>query len=110
MTRPLLTPTCERPRLTVWKFQIPKDSYPSIYMPIGAKILTVQMQYHQDIEDGGRPFIWAEVDPEEEGQDHRQFQVAGTGRGLSKNPRTYIGTWQNKWEVWHLFELLREEP
>ena len=37
----------------------------------------------------------------------RQFQVAGTGKGLSKNPRTYIGTWQDRFEVWHLFELLR---
>ncbi len=99
----------EAARHVIWKFEIPKDFYPSIYMPIGAKILTVQMQYEHGVSvEDGKPFIWAEVNPEMEGEEQRQFQVAGTGRGLSKNPRKYIGTWQDRWEVWHLFELLRE--
>ncbi len=101
----------DSPRPVIWKFPIKHNgtkSYPSMYLPIGAKILTVQMQYEHGVSvEDGKPFIWAEVNPEEEGQDHRQFQVAGTGQGLSKNPRTYIGTWQDKWMVWHLFELLR---
>ncbi len=89
----------------VWKFEVPEeriDNYPAIRMPVGAKILTVQMQ-------DGKSFLWAEVNPMA-ATELRQFQIAGTGRGLSKNPRAYIGTWQNRWEVWHLFELLREEP
>ncbi len=104
----------ESPRHVIWKFPIQPNfgnKYQSIYMPIGAKILTVQMQYEHGVSvEDGKPFIWAEVDPEEEGQDHRQFHIAGTGYGLSKNPRTYIGTWQDRWTVWHLFELLREAP
>ena len=100
MANPTLT-TCERPRTVIWKFLIPpSNGYPSIYMPIGAKILTVQLQM-------GVPCLWVEVNPEEEGQEQRQFQVVGTGRGLSKNPRNHIGTWQDGAYVWHLFELLR---
>ncbi len=101
-----MTHPAEAPRTMVWKFEIHKDSYPAIRMPIGAKILTVKM------ENGGpdaQPCIWAEVNPMA-ATELRQFQVAGTGQGLSKNPRTYIGTWQDRWLVWHLFELLREAP
>lgn len=103
-----MTHPAEAPRTSIWKFEIPRDTYPAIRMPIDAKLLTVQMQYmhSSNIEDGGKPFIWAEVNPMA-ATELRQFQVAGTGRGLSKNPRTYIGTWQDRFEVWHLFELLR---
>lgn len=68
----------------------------SVFMPAGARILTVQMQ-------GDTPTIWALVDPAKKPCD-RLIHVFGTGWDIPKHIDRYIGTWQDGGFVWHLFE------
>ena len=79
---------------TIWKFPIPLDATIEIKMPIGATLLTVQMQ-------GSRPMLWAIVDPASD-MVTRILRIAGTGTGEPEG--RYVGTWQHHGYVWHLFD------
>ena len=73
-----------------------------IDMPVGADILTVQMQDNM-------PFIWALVNPNETNRISRCLELYGTGHNISYEKgeeRKYIGTFQftDCGEVYHLFE------
>lgn len=74
-----------------------KDKF-NIEMPIGAKILTVQVQ-------GNVPCIWALVDTEQH-LEIRYFILVGTGQPLDEFYGNYIGTIQQEhgYFVWHIFE------
>ncbi len=84
---------------TIWKYELPIVDHPVIYMPRGAKVLSVQMQR-------GVPCIWAEVLSSMPGEE-RHFRLVGTGheiRGLERS--RFIGTFQvDAVLVFHLFEL-----
>jgi hypothetical protein len=70
---------------TIWKFQVPVQDEITVDMPVGAKILTVQMQ-------AGSPCIWALVDADAPVQP-RHFAWRGTGHdagGLAL--LKYVGT------------------
>ncbi len=86
----------------IWKFHIPDPSSQivSIEMPIGAEILTVQMQ-------GDEPCLWAVIDPSH-GKETRTFRWAGTGHLLG-TVGSYIGTIQmlGGGLIWHFFLMDR---
>jgi len=91
---------------SIWKFSLEIISYQKLFMPKGAKILTVQSQYNA-------PYIWAICNIEEREKEERKFEIFGTGNPYYENHffgmgHNYIGTFQldNGAFVWHLFELV----
>lgn len=85
----------------IWKFPLAVVSVNSLDMPKGAEILTVQTQ-------GDIPCLWAMVDPDAE-QERRYVEILGTGQPIFKADgceRRYIGTFQQRPFVWHVFERL----
>jgi hypothetical protein len=74
---------------TVWKFPINNIAdYVTLDMPIGAKVLTVQIQQ-------GIPCIWALVDTNTK-TEHRRFRIAGTNHDLTDaiDRLKYVGSFQ----------------
>jgi hypothetical protein len=67
-----------------------------VYMPRGAKVLTVQLQ-------GETIQLWALVD-ESKDSELRIFNIYGTGHLMPDNPGKYIGTVQIDSLVWHIFD------
>ena len=84
----------------IWKYPVPVTDLFEVEMPIGAEVITVQMQ-------GGAPYMWALVDSNRE-LETRFFRVAGTGNPLPDTMDLfgYLGTFQmlGGQLVWHLFE------
>jgi hypothetical protein len=84
----------------IWKFPVPLDVRPRLWMPKGAKVLTFQVQ-------GGKLCVWAEVDTEAT-TETRYFAVHGTGMEMpngTADSDVYVGTVQISGFVWHLYEL-----
>ncbi len=87
---------------TIWKYDL-KIGSNKIYMPIGAEILTVQMQ--NDL-----PVMWALLNPESP-KKNRVIQAFGTGWDIDcpvGTDRKYIGTIQldEFGLVYHFFEII----
>jgi hypothetical protein len=91
--------------LAVWKYAFDVMDRVEFLLPVGAKVLTVQVQ-------NGRPCIWVMVDPSEQQKVPRQFRVAGTGHMLEQDGEfdelQYIGTFQldEGRFIGHLFETV----
>ena len=86
----------------IWKFKLETTDTQSIEMPIGAKILTVQIQNQI-------PYLLALVDPVAE-KEMRCIEVFGTGNRMACKEgerKKYIGTYQlNEGAfVFHVFEV-----
>ena len=86
---------------TIYKYPVPVYDYVRVRMPVGARILTVQVQ-------NGTPCIWALVnaDPFALSED-RVFRLFGTGHNVPDGDAlTYVGTYQMNSGalVFHLFE------
>lgn len=76
------------------------DHTETIEMPVGAEILTVQMQ-------GLFPVIWA-ICPKHNSEPitrKRLFITYGTDQNIPEQTSTYIGTYQFKSFVGHVFEI-----
>jgi len=75
----------------------------TLRLPVGAKILSVQLQ-------DGQPTLWAMVDPREPATWIREFRVFWTGRfvpdATDYPPLVFLATIQMNGLVWHLFEAL----
>lgn len=83
----------------VWKFNLSVQSELKVSMPVGAQIISVQLQ-------NDTPVMWAIVDTQAE-KETKIFRVYGTGHNMPSMGLFYIGTWQEKSGfVWHLFEQL----
>lgn len=85
--------------MTIWKYDLEITDEQKIKMPLKAKVLCVQIQ-------NGLPKIWIKVNPENE-KEERTFLTVGTGHIMLKNDMQYdeyIGTYQFKELVFHLFE------
>lgn len=84
---------------TIWKFPLEITDRQEVEMPQGACILSVQM-------NGGRPCLWALVDPEKPSEKFVLF-IYGTGRPVDANGKAYVGTFQVRGMleiyVWHVF-------
>lgn len=86
---------------TIYKYSVPFEGVVgSIKLPIDAKIVDFNFQYHE-------PFIWAEVDTQLITED-RQFIVYGTGHMIDEKAK-YIATAHNAGFVWHLYEISNQD-
>jgi hypothetical protein len=86
---------------TIWKYDVPaisRGGCSRISMPVGAKVLSVQVQ-------GTTPVMWASVDPAAPKKD-RFFQIVGTGWNFDPSGLEFVGTFQIDGGslVFHLFE------
>lgn len=83
----------------VFKFPLEMSDEQKVLMPVGAKVLTVQMQ-------NGKPCLWAECNPDAECV-YRTFLVRGTGHPIDEIEKEYIGTIQlyGGSLVLHVFEI-----
>lgn len=83
----------------IWKYDVPITGEFSLPLPLGAKVLTVQVQ-------AGDPVLWALVDPDMH-RKARRFSVVGTGNPAEHiRAARYVGTFQLGRFVWHVFEHL----
>ena len=83
----------------VFKYRIPIDDSFVLKLPVGAKILMVQVQNQI-------PCIWALIDPDAVYED-RQFRLAGTGHPITEDNLAYIGSFRlYSWVIFHLFEVV----
>ncbi len=71
---------------TIWKFPLKVEDEQTINMPIGAKILCVQMQ-------GNVPTLWAVVD-ETAAKEPKKIYCHGTGHYINPDATVYLGTVQ----------------
>lgn len=81
---------------TIWKTPLESDGL--VNLPLGAEVLSVQMQDES-------PTIWTLVDPAAEKVPTR-LGVYGTGHPIPDNPGRFIGTFQMEGGalVFHLFQ------
>lgn len=87
---------------TIYKYPVKiADSF-QVVMPSQSAILTVQID-----QKDGLPYFWAGVDTNNT-DCIRFFEVYGTGNPMETcdGDRQYIGTFQSKGYVWHLFEFI----
>lgn len=88
----------------VYKYAISPTAYPTVQLPLGAKILHFDFQ-------AGEAFIWALVDPFLPHTEGRVFVVVGTGHDINTHNSDilkFIGTAMTGALVFHLFELQKE--
>ena len=83
----------------IWKFPLEAKDTQEIAMPIGARVLCVQIQR-------GIPCLWADRCQEGAPQASRVFFTHGTGHPMPKYPGKYIGTYQIEKSalVFHVYE------
>lgn len=70
---------------------------PTVEMPAGAQILTMQLQ-------GRTPTLWALVDTAESRNEVRKLRIFGTGHPLPSTELEHLGTFQHEAFVFHVFE------
>jgi len=89
----------------IYKYPLGLTDVQGIQLPLGAQILTVQVQ------PGSGLCLWAIVDPEATGQTRQTLiEIIGTGHPMLPVPRRYISTvqLQGGMLVFHIFERLTE--
>jgi len=84
--------------MVIFKYTLEVADLQGLYMPKGAKLLTVQNQH-------GRPQLWALVDLREM-RVPRRIAIYGTGNEIPDYPGVYVATFQqiNGSLVWHVFD------
>ena len=90
-------------RSCIYKYLMPDPGRAdSVYMPVGAEILDVQMQ-------NGNIEAWALVDADQYMNKERTFFTVGTGQLFPYDnvPIEHLGTVQNNGKVWHVFEVMK---
>ena len=93
---------------TIWKYQLEITDRQEIFMPYGAKILSVQVQHNILC-------LWARVRTYQnpvfgEVKEQRVIEIIGTGNpipelGIHEAKRKYIGSCIMGDFVWHIFEI-----
>lgn len=84
---------------TIYKYPVKITDAFTVDLPVGAEILTVQMQNDE-------PCMWVLVELEPGIRETRAFRIYGTGH-MVNDKDSYIGTFQQHDGrlVWHLFEV-----
>jgi hypothetical protein len=84
--------------ITIHKYQFEIADKVVIEMPIGADILSVQIQ-------NGKPTIWAKVETTYK-EEKKVFRIYGTGHELDlfAMEGRYLATIQQGQFVWHIFD------
>ena len=72
-----------------------------IRVPGGARLLTIQIQ-------GETPHVWVLVDTDATRRITMVLTIYGTGHELPSQPGEYVGTWQSRGFVWHVFLSWRD--
>jgi hypothetical protein len=72
--------------MTIWKFPLGAKDHQLVEMPPDAKILAVQVQ-------GGKPVLWALVDPERRTEKRRAISLFCTGQPLANEPVPLLGAY-----------------
>ena len=80
----------------VWKFTLNMADEQIVKMPMGANLLSIQLQ-------GGEMVMWALVDPLTPNVGHRMIQCYGTGSGL-RSVGQHVATVQAGSLVYHFFD------
>lgn len=85
--------------MRIWKWQIEVTDRQTVMMPVGAKLLDVQMQ-------GGECCVWALCD-ENAPKEPRHIAIYGTGNPMPDEPGEYVATFQMRGGalVFHAFEV-----
>ena len=85
----------------IWKFELQFTDMQILAMPVGAKILDVQMQ-------NGNLQLWALCDNEMQNE-NRKIAIYGTGNPVPSNSGEHIATFQMSDGnlVFHVFEIKR---
>ena len=87
--------------LTVFKYPVPFGDYFVLDLPLGAKVLAVDVQH-------GQPQLWALVNPDHK-TEPRRFRFAGTGHPIEDTADCleYISTFQVEGGslIFHIFEV-----
>lgn len=85
--------------MKIWKYELEICDQQTINMPVGAKLLCIQMQH-------GKPCIWAICDPMAQPKP-RHIAIYGTGQPMPDDLGIYIGTFQiaNGSLIFHAFDL-----
>ena len=83
---------------TIYKYKLLLDDVQTVEMPVGANILSAQMQ-------NGELCLWAEVD-DEKPTEYRSIWIYGTGHLMDDALVRYISTVQDRSFVWHVYEEL----
>lgn len=86
--------------MRIWKWTLAVTDVQTIELPVGAGILTVQMQ-------GGEPQLWALCDENATAKDKRHIAIYGTGNLMPDEPGEYLATFQMHGGalVFHAFEV-----
>jgi hypothetical protein len=85
---------------TIFKYKLETTDVQTIYVPIGYKMLCVQLQ-------NGGPTLWIQVEPNN-GRETVTLEIKGTGDPMSPvSSRKYVGTYQlsDGALVFHVFEI-----
>ncbi len=87
---------------TIYKYSLAVKDFQDVLLPIGAEILTVQVQ-------GENACMWALVNPNETQKENRNIEIFGTGHPIGYGmgiSRKYISTFQMHGGqlVFHAFE------
>ncbi len=86
--------------MRIWKFQLELTDRQTLSMPIGAELLTIQVQ--RDV-----PQLWALCNPDAE-KEPRTIAIYGTGHLVPNEYGKYIATFQisNGALIFHAFEVV----
>lgn len=75
--------------MKIWKYPLSAADQQNVKLPIGSKILDIQMQ-------GEIPCLWAIVNDETLETETRTIAIYGTGHTIPDDPGKYISTFQLK--------------
>jgi hypothetical protein len=95
--------------MRIYKYPIEVESRQIIYMPMGAKILSVGTQGElgtKDRPNSQMPVLFAEVDELVKGLEIRVFRIVTTGEVYNTEGLEFIGTTFVDWYTAHVFEVI----
>tara|TARA_R110000796_G_scaffold248884_1_gene376175 strand:- start:158 stop:424 length:267 start_codon:yes stop_codon:yes gene_type:complete len=81
----------------IFKYPVPVTDFFTLELPTNYRILTVQIQY-------GDPYLWAVVN-DEYSNTEALFKLYGTGSPIDDHGERYVGTFQLRSLVFHLFHV-----
>ncbi|MHA1169976.1 MAG: DUF7352 domain-containing protein, partial [Candidatus Hodarchaeales archaeon] len=93
----------------IYKYKLELDDEVEIWMPNGAKILSVGFQKHLSVQSTIQ--LWAMVNPNQDPNDRekRTFRIIGTGHLIGDYGKlNFIGTLTDNLLVWHVFEKMEK--
>jgi len=85
---------------TIYKYPLVIDDSQIVTLPVGSKVLTVQLQNEE------QPMLWAMIDTNETVMVDHVIEMYGTGHSINELKRKYISTIQLRYGriVFHIFE------